>query len=727
MRLLSKAGVGVALMMTTALGGMAAVNAAEQVQVAAATKTAESANPLLAEWTTPFGVPPFSQIEPEHFLPAFEKAMADHKAEVAAITGNPEAPTFENTIVAMEKSGAALDKVAAVFYNLNSSNTNDELQAIARELAPKMAKHGNDISMDPKLFARIDAVYQQRDKLKLKPEEVRLLERHRLDFVRSGAQLPKEKQDRLAQIMERLATLSNQFSQNVLADEKDYMLVLESEKDMEGLPEFVRAAAAQAANERGLDGKHVITLSRSSIEPFLTFSARRDLREKAFKAWIARGDNGDEHDNKEIIKEIVQLRVERANLLGYPTFADYKLEDTMAKTPAAVEELMLKVWEPAKQALAEEQKMLQSAAAAEGQNIEIEPWDWRYYAEKVRKASFDLDQAEIKPYFQLDKMIEAMFYTATRLYGVTFEERKDIPTYHPDVRAFEVKDKDGKHVAVFLSDNFARPSKRSGAWMSSYRSQEKLRGDIRPIVVNNNNFSKGKQGEPALLSFDDANTLFHEFGHGLHGMLSDVTYPGQAGTNVLRDFVELPSQINEHWIEQPEVLKKFAVHYKTGEPIPDELLEKILAAQNFNQGFSTVEYLASSLVDLEFHALTDAKDLDVAQFEKDTLKKIGMPEVMVMRHRSPHFSHIFSGDGYSAGYYSYMWAEVLDADGFEAFKEKGDIFDPELARKLLENVYSAGGTMDPMEAYIRFRGRAPSVEPLLRNRGFLPDEKAKVN
>lgn len=713
MRLLFKAGIGVIAMVTTSLGGMAAAATAE--------------NPLLAEWSTPFGVPAFDRFAPAHFLPAFETAMAAHRAEIAAITGNPEQPGFANTVVALERAGHMLDRVSAIFYNLNSSHTNDELQAIARELAPKLAKHNNAINLDPTLFARVDAVYRSRDALDLKPEELRLLERYHLNFVRAGAQLHEPDKQRLGAIMERLATLSNQFGQNVLADEKDYTLVLEGEADMKGLPPFLRDAAAQAASERGLEGKHVITLSRSSIEPFLTFSARRDLREKAFKAWIARGDNGDANDNKNIIKEIVQLRIERANLLGFATFADFKLEDTMAKSPAAVEELLLKVWAPAKETLAVEQEMLQKAAAAEGQNISIEPWDWRYYAEKVRMAEFELDQTEIKPYFQLDRMVEAMFHTATRLFGVTFEERKDIPVYHPDVRAFEVKDREGKHLAVFLSDNFARPSKRSGAWMSSYRDQEKLRGDIRPIIVNNNNFAKGAAGEPTLLSFDDATTLFHEFGHGLHGILSNVTYPGQSGTSVMRDFVEFPSQVYEHWFEAPETLKKFAVHYRTGEPIPDAMLAKIKAAGNFNMGFSTVEFLSSALVDMEFHKLTDAKDLDVTRFEQEMLEKIGMPDVMVMRHRSPHFAHIFSGDGYSAGYYSYMWAEVLDADGFEAFKEAGDIFDPELARKLHENIYAAGGSRDPMEAYISFRGRAPAAEPLLRNRGFLPAEGVSVN
>lgn len=723
-------GISVVALMAAFGGAGAMVLAAAPAAAATQTKGTEKAgtNPFFTEWKTPFGIPPFDKIKPEHFTPAFERGMEQHKAEIKAIADNPEKPTFANTIEAMERSGVLLTDVANVFFNLSSSNTNDELEKIQLELAPVLANHNSEISLNPKLFARIDAIYQERDALNLTAEQKRLVERIHLNFVRAGAQLPEEKKQRLAAITQKLATLSTQFSQNVLADEKSFKLELDGERDLAGLPEFVRQAAAQAAADRGMPGKYVVTLSRSSIEPFLTFSDRRDLREKAFKAWISRGDNGDEHDNKGLIKEIVQLRIERANLMGYPTFADYKLADTMAKTPAAAEELLLKVWEPAKARAAQERDMLQEMARQEGQNIEIQPWDWRYYAEKVRKAKFDLDESEVKPYFQLDKMIEAMFYTANQLFGVTFTELKDVPLYSPDVRAYEVKDKAGKHVAVFLSDNFARPSKRSGAWMSSYRDQEKLRGDIRPIVVNNNNFNKGAPGAPVLLSFDDATTLFHEFGHGLHGMLSEVTYPYLSGTSVLRDFVEFPSQVLEHWVEQPEILQKFAVHYQTGKPIPKELLDKILAARNFNQGFATVEYLASALVDLEFHALKDAKDLDVSRFEADTLKKLGMPKEIVMRHRSPAFSHVFSGDGYSAGYYSYMWAEVLDADGFDAFKEKGNIFDPELAKKLYENVYRAGGTMEPMDAYINFRGREPKVDALLRNRGLTPPEpNAGVN
>ncbi|WP_404325758.1 M3 family metallopeptidase [Aerophototrophica crusticola] len=724
------AGVSALILTLVGAGGAMAANGSAPTQKAApaqATQASMDTNPFFTQWQTPFGLPPFDKIKPAHFKPAYERGMAEQKAEIAAITGTKEAPSFANTIEAMERGGRLLEQVDKVFGNLTSSHTNDELQAIQRDMAPVLAKHRSEISLNPELFQRIDAVYQQRDKLKLTPEQKRVVERYHLAFVRAGAQLKPEQKQRLAEITQRLAVISTAFSQNVLQDEKDYMLVLEGERDLAGLPDFARAAAAQAAAERNLPGKHVITLSRSSIEPFLTFSARRDLREAAFKAWTLRGDNGDAQDNKKIIQEIVALRIERAKIMGYETFADYKLADTMAKTPAAVSDLLLKVWGPAKERAAEEKGLLAEMARSEGQNIDIEPWDWRYYAEKVRKAKYELDEAEIKPYFQLDKMIEAAFYTANRLFGVTFTEVKGLPLYHPDVRAWEVKDKDGKHVALFIGDNFARPTKRSGAWMSTLRDQENLDESIRPLVLNNNNFAKGAPGEPTLLSFDDANTLFHEFGHGLHGMLSNVKYPYLSGTSVLRDFVEFPSQVYEHWLEQPEILQKFAVHYKTGEPIPKALLDKILAARNFNQGFATVEYVSSALVDMEFHALKSAEGLDVNGFEAASLKKIGMPKEIVMRHRSPHFSHIFSGDGYSAGYYSYMWAEVLDADGFNAFKEAGNIFDPAMAKKLYDNVYSAGGTSDPMEAYIRFRGREPKVDALLKNRGLVPAGEPRVN
>jgi peptidyl-dipeptidase Dcp len=671
-------------------------------------------NPFFARWSTPFEIPPFERIEPDHFRPAFDRALGKHKAEIAAIAENGSVPSFMNTVEAMERSGRDLRQVSAVFFNLAGSHTNDAIQAVEREMAPLLARHRSAIYMNAALYARFAALFERREPLRLSPEQARVLDRYHTIFVRAGAQLQPEAQKRLAAIVERLATLGTQFSQNILADEKAYTLVLEGEEDLAGLPGFLRDAAAREAEERGLAGKHVITLSRSSIEPFLTFSSRRDLREKAFLAWTARGDSGGETDNKALIAEIVALRAERAKLLGYDNFAAYKLADTMAKTPEAALELLRNVWGPAVARAGRERGALQALVSEEGGNFELAPHDWRYYAEKLRRRLHDLDEAEIKPYFQLDRIVEAAFDTAHRLFGLEFLELPDVPSYHPDVRVWEVK-RAGRHIGLFIGDYFARPSKRSGAWMSAFRSQEKLSGEIRPIIVNVSNFAKS---DPALLSFDDARTLFHEFGHALHGLLSDVTYPLLAGTSVPTDFVELPSQLYEHWLEEPEVLRRYAVHYRTGEPMPEALLERVLAARTFNQGFATVEYTASALVDMDLHQLGSAEDLDVARFEREALEKIGMPREIVMRHRTPHFAHIFSGDGYSAGYYSYLWSEVLDADAFDAFREAGDIFDRETARKLHDFIYAAGNRRRPDDAYRAFRGRMPSIQALLDKRGL---------
>jgi peptidyl-dipeptidase Dcp len=681
-----------------------------------ATQATLSDNPFFQEWTTPFGLPPFETIVPEHYRPGFDAALAEQRAEIDAIV-KTEAPTgFDNTIGALERSGRALKRVGAVFFNLAGSHTSEALQAIEREMAPVLAKHRNAIFMDEALFRKVDALHGQRSGLGLTPEQARVLDRYHTIFVRAGARLDAGSKARLAAITERLASLGTQFSQNVLADEKAYTLVLEGEADLDGLPPFLREAAARAAEERGLPGRHVITLARSSIEPFLTFSTRRDLREQAFKAWATRGDNGHATDNKAIIAEMVALRAERAKLLGYETFSDFKLADTMAKTPEAVLDLLNEVWAPARERAARERDDLQALAREQGDNIVIEPWDWRFYAEKVRKARHDLDEATIKPYFQLDRMIDAAFDTAHRLFGLNFRELQDGPRYHPDIRMWQVTDRGGELVGLFIGDYFARPSKRSGAWMSAFRSQERLSGDIRPIIVNVMNFSKG---EPALLSFDDARTLFHEFGHALHGLLSDVDYPLLAGTAVSTDFVELPSQLYEHWLSQPDILKRFATHFETGDPIPEALLDRLMAARNFNQGFATVEYLASAFVDIDLHRLTETEGLDVSAFERQSLEKIGMPREIVMRHRTPHFTHVFSGDGYSSGYYSYLWSEVLDADAFNAFEEKGDVFDPETARKLKDFIYSAGNLRDPTAAYTAFRGRLPTPDALLIKRGLV--------
>jgi peptidyl-dipeptidase Dcp len=679
----------------------------------------KQANPLLETWTTPFEAPPFGRFEPEHYRPAFDEAIAEHRAEIDRIANGPAVPTFENTIAAMELAGRKLDQVATVFYNLSGAHTNDALQAIERDMAPLMARHSNEILLNEKLFARIKALYDQRDMLGVDTESHRVLERYHIRFVRSGANLAPAQKKRLAQINERLATLGTLFSQNVLADEKSYMLVLDGEDDLAGLPDFLRHAAAAAAKERGLAGKHVITLLRSSIEPFLQFSKRRDLRETAWRAWTARGEHEGPTDNRPVAAEMVQLRAERARLLGYASFADYSLDDTMAKTPQAALDLLRSVWTPAVAKAAREEEALQRIIQSEGGNFKTAAWDWRHYAEKRRKAEFDLDESAIKPYLQLDRMIEAAFDTASKLFGLTFIERTDVPVYHPDVRAWDVTDEDGRHVGLFYGDYFARPSKRSGAWMSGYRTQERLAGDIRPIIVNVMNFSKAPDGEPSLLSFDDARTLFHEFGHGLHGLLSNVKYPLLSGTSVSTDFVELPSQLFEHWLERPEILKRFALHYKTGEAMPDELLARVLKSAKFNQGFASVEYVSSALVDLDLHGAGAANAIDVTQFERTALDKIGMPEAITMRHRLPHFSHLFAGDHYAAGYYSYLWAEVLAADAFHAFEEADDVFDSAVAQRLRDYVLSAGYVREPKDAYRRFRGRDPLPEPLLRRRGLL--------
>ena len=677
-------------------------------------------NPLLDVWQDPFGLPPFAAIKPAHFRPAFDQALAAHRAEIDAVAANRAPAGFENTIVALEKSGHALDRVASLFSVLTGAHTSDEIEAIERDMSPLLARHANALYLNRALYGRIADLYAKRGTLGLGAEEARVLERYHTRFVRAGAALEKSAQDRLAAINERLASLGTQFAQNVLADEKSFAMVLD-EGDLAGLPDFARAAARAAAEERGHAGKYVITLARSSVETFLQFSARRDLREKAFQAWIRRGENGGATDNRALIAEMVALRAERATLLGFTTFADYRLDDQMAKTPAAVRNLLDDVWGRARAKAAVERDDLQKMIAQEGGNFTLAPHDWRYYAEKLRKARFDLDEAEIKPYFQLDKMIEAAFATAHRLFGLTFTSA-DLPLHHPDARAWDVTDAKGKHVALFIGDYFARSSKHSGAWMTSLRDQEKLAGDIRPIVLNICNFSKPSAGEPALLSFDDARTLFHEFGHALHGMLSNVTYPLLAGTAVPSDFVELPSQLYEHWLEVPATLQQYARHARTGQPIPKALLDRLLSTRTFNQGFATVEYTACALVDLDLHSLhslPETKPLDVSEFEREDLKRIAMPAEIVMRHRLPHFQHLFSGGGYAAGYYSYMWSEVLDADAFAAFEETGDPFDPSTARRLHDYVYSAGNLRDPAEAYKSFRGRLPTADALLKKRGLV--------
>ncbi|HEY2446339.1 MAG TPA: M3 family metallopeptidase [Rhizomicrobium sp.] len=681
------------------------------------------ANPLLKAWQTPFETPPFDEIAPEHFLPAFEQAFVDHAAEIAAIVNDPSAPDFHNTITALERSGRLLAKVSAVFYDLVSAHSNPALLEIDKEVSLRMARHWNPIMMNAVLFGRIVMLHDNRATLKLTGEQTRLLERTYTRFHRAGAGLDDAAKTRMAAINERLAHLGTTFSHHLLGDEQEWFLEL-GEGDREGLSDSFVAAAKAAAEERGLGGKAIVTLSRSSVEPFLKSSARRDLREKVYKAFVARGDNGNANDNNGSIVEILTLRQEAAQVLGYPTFAAYRLEDSMAKTPEAVRGLLERVWKPARAQVLADRDALQALVAEEGGNFALAPWDWRYYAEKLREAKANFDDASIKPYLSLDHMIEAAFDCATRLFGVTFTERKDIPTWHPDVRVWEVKDRAGKYKALFYGDYFARPSKRSGAWMTSLRDQQKLDGEIAPFIINVCNFAKGAEGQPSLLSPDDARTLFHEFGHGLHGMMSDVTYPSLSGTSVFTDFVELPSQLYEHWQEQPQVLCQFARHYQTGEPLPDDLLKRFLDARKFNQGFATVEFVASALIDLEFHSQPASVSRDVRAFERAELEKIGMPAEISLRHRPQQFGHIFTGDHYAAGYYSYMWSEVMDADAFGAFEEAGDIFDPAVAKRLLDDIYSSGGSRDPEEAYIAFRGRDPEPDALLRRRGLLEKTEA---
>jgi peptidyl-dipeptidase Dcp len=680
-------------------------------------------NPLLSSWTGPYGLPPFAAVRAEHFAPAFAEAMREHLVEVDAIGGTAAPATFANTVAALDSAGRRLERIGALFHNLTSSETSPALQAVEREMAPILAGHDSRVYTHAALFARIDALHAKRASLGLSDEQTRVLERYHLDFVRAGAKLAPPERARYAELMQRLAELTTRFGQNVLADESDFQLVLRSEDELVGLPDFVRTAARQAAAERGLCDVSVITLSRSHIVPFLTFSERRDLREQAWRAWTSRGEHPGASDNRGLAEEILGLRLEQARLHGYASYADFALSDTMAKSQAAVAALLERVWKPARARAEAERAELAALARAHGSAAPIEPWDWRFYAEKVRRERYRLDEAEIKPYFSLEGMVGAAFDCAERLFGLAFVARPEIAAYHPDVRVYEVRNAGGAAIGLFLHDNFARPTKRSGAWMSAYRMQSKNGGDgalpVLPIIVNNNNFAKGAPGEPTLLSFDDARTLFHEFGHGLHGLLSNVTYERVSGTNVLRDFVELPSQLFEHWLEQPEVLKRHARHHRTGAPIPDALIARLHEARHFNQGYETVRYAASALVDMAAHARTESAPIDVVAFERAEFERLGLPAGVGVNHRLTHFQHLFSGSAYAAGYYVYLWAEVLDADGFEAFVEAGDPFDREVARRLERFIYSSGNSIEPDAAYRAFRGRAAQPEPMLRQRGLL--------
>ncbi len=676
-------------------------------------------NPLLEPWTGPYGgVPPFDKVRVEQFGPALEYAMAENLAEVDRIANDPAAPTFQNTIAAMENTGRTLDRVGTIYGIWASTMNSPEFQPIEREMAPKLAAFSDQITQNEKLFHRIETVYNSPEKASLTPEQQRLTWLYYNNFVRAGARLDQAKKDRLSAINQELAGLFTKFSQNVLADETDQFLVIDDASGLAGLSPSLRDAAAAAAAAKGHQGKWVITNTRSSVDPFLTYSDRRDLREKAWRMFVNRGDLGGPTDNNAIITDILRLRAERAKLLGYPTHAHWRLENTMAKTPERAIELMEAAWKPAVKRVGEEVRDMQQLANQEGANITIEPWDYRYYMEKVRRARYDLDQNEVKQYLQLEKLREGMFWVAGQLFGFDFTPVTNVPVYHPDVRVWEVTNKDsGRHVGLWYFDPYARPGKRSGAWMNAYRSQERFAGERTTIVSNNANFVKGAPGEPVLISWDDAETLFHEFGHALHGLSSNVNYPTLAGTAVVRDYVEFPSQLLEHWLSTPEVLQKFALHYKTGEPIPQKLVDRIERASTFNQGFATVEYLGSAIVDMRMHLAGDQR-IDPDQFERQTLAELGMPREIVMRHRSPHFLHIFSGDSYSAGYYSYLWSDVLSADAYSAFTEAGGPYDPAVAQRLRQYIYTVGNTIDPAEGYRQFRGREPNAEALMIERGF---------
>jgi len=677
-------------------------------------------NPLLQTWTAPFGLPPFDALQPAHFEPALREGMRLQREELQLIATQADPPSFDNTLAAFDRSGALLQRVAAVFYNLTSSATSPALQAVQRAMAAPMAAHGSAVYMDQGLFARVDALHAQRAELGLTPEALRLLERVHLDFVRAGARMAPASRARYAQVMEELAALTTQFAQNVLHDESAWQLVLETDADLAGLPDFVRAAARQAASERGVAG-HVVTLSRSAVVPFLTFSQRRDLREKAWRAWVGRGEHPGEHDNREVARQILRLRNEQARLHGHASYADYALTDTMAGTHTAVQGLLGDVWPRALAAVERERQALQEVMQAEGVQDSIESWDWRFWAEKVRRQRYALDDAEIKPYFQLERMVAAAFDCASRLFGLSFTPRDDVPVYHPDVKAYEVRDASGEPVGVFLQDNFARAGKRSGAWMSSLRWQRRNGGSQLPIILNNNNFARGAPGAPTLLSMDDVRTLFHEFGHGLHGLLSNVQFHRLSGTQVLRDFVELPSQLFEHWATEPEVLQRHARHWQTDAAIPVDLMQRLHLARQFNQGYETVRYTASALVDMAVHARTEAEPpTDLCAFEAELLHSLGLPPGVGLNHRLVHFQHLFASAGYAAGYYVYLWAEVLDADGYGAFTEAGSPFAPAVAARLRTHIYGSGNSVPPTDAYVAFRGRAATVQPLLLKRGLLP-------
>lgn len=685
-------------------------------------------NPFFAEYGTPFEVPDFTKIKTEHYIPAFEEGIKQHAAEIIAIAENTEAPTFENTLVAMDKSGTLLDKVSSVFYNQFGANTNDEIKAINKEIAPKLAAHGDNINLNPKLFARVKVVYDEQEALKLSIEEksdqtltteqTALLDKVYNGFVRGGANLNAEDQISMREINGKTALLYPQFGENVVNDRLAYALVIENEEDLSGLPQSVRDAAAETANAKGLEGKWAFTMDKPSWIPFLQYADNRDLREEIYQAWMNIGNNNNKNDNKEVIKEILQLRLKKAQLIGYNTFAEYAIDNNMAKTPENVLTLLTKLWDAALPMAAEEAKELQKMIDKDGGNFKLQSWDWWYYTEKLRKEKYALEESELRPYFSLASVQEGAYELVKRIYGLNIVRRDDIPVYHEDVQAWEVQEENGDHIGILLVDYFPRASKRGGAWMSSYRKQMGAGDDfVTPVIVNVGNFTKPTANEPSLLSLDEVTTLFHEFGHGLHGLLSNVEYSTISGTSVKRDFVELPSQIMENWALEPALLKSYAKHYKTGEVIPDELIAKIQKSGKFNQGFITLEYLAASLLDIKFHMLDNVDDIDVLAFEKQAMNELGLIDEIIPRYRSTYFNHSFGGEGYAAGYYVYIWAAVLDSDAYQAFVENG-IFDRATGDALRKNIFSRGGSDDPMTLYKNFRGADPSIEPLLAKRGL---------
>ncbi len=677
----------------------------------------EEMNPFFSEYNTKFNVPPFDKIKVAHYLPAFERGIEEHNKEIEAIVNNTDAPNFENTIEALEYSGELIKKTGDVFYNMRSSLTNKELQEASAKIMPMLSRHEDEVKLNDKLFERIKAVYDKKDELKLNKAQAKLLDETYKKFKRGGAELQGEDKEKFKKINEELTNLKLKFGDNVLAETNNFKLIIDNEKDLAGLPESVKAAALETGKETGNEGKWVFTVQKPSMIPFLTYADNRGLREKLLTAYTTRCNHDNEYDNKDIIAKIINLRIERAHLLGYKTHADYVLEETMAKNPDNVYKLMNQVWEAAlptaKAEVAEMQKMID----AEGGNFELAPWDWWYYSEKLRKQKYDLDEELLRPYFKLENVRDGAFMVANKIYGITFKEIHDVPIYHPDVQSFEVLDKDGSHIGILFMDFFPRESKRVGAWMSEFAGQYKKDGkNVPPIITTNFNFTKPSGDKPALLSFEEVSTLFHEFGHALHGLLSDVTYPSLAGTNVARDFVEMPSQIMENWAAEPEVMKIYAKHYQTGEAIPDELIQKLSNSKYFNQGFVTVEYMSAAYLDMDLHTLKEPiENMDVNAFEKESMDKIGLIPEIIVRYRIPYFSHITGG--YSAGYYSYLWSEVLDADAFQAFKET-NIFSAETGQKFRDNILSKGSTDDPMVLYVNFRGHEPSIEPLLERKGF---------